>query len=72
MSSMIACDSGIRNAPQAPWPIRSSTSATSESAAPQNSEKSVNPPTAAKNSRLRPNRALSQPVAGSITALATM
>ena len=69
---MIACDSGIRNAPQAPCPTRSSTSAGSDSAAPQNSENSVNPPTATKNRFLRPMRALSQPVAGSITALATM
>ncbi len=69
---MIACESGIRNAPQAPCPIRSRTSAGSESTMPQNSENTVKPPIAARNRRRRPRRAASQPVAGSITALATM
>ena len=69
---MIAWLSGIRNAPQAPCAIRSRTSAASELAMPQNSENTVKPPTATRNRRRRPSRAASQPVAGSITALATM
>ena len=72
MSSMMACDMGIKKAPVTPWPTRKRTSEVSESAAPQNTENTVNPPIDARNSRLRPNLELSQPVVGIMMAPVAM
>jgi hypothetical protein len=69
---MIACDSGMRNAPHMPCSTRESTSIGSESDAPHSTEAAVNPPTAQTKTRLRPKRVLSQPPVGIMMAEATM
>jgi len=72
VSSRTACDSGTSAAPNTPWSSRNSTISVSEPASPHSTEAAVKPTTEARNRRLRPNRAASQPVGGVMIAAATM
>ena len=58
----------MSTAPKAPCNMRIAISASSVSTRPQKNEKTVKPQIDVRNSRLRPKRLLSQPVAGNTMA----
>ena len=70
-SSSTACESGCSPPPVKPWITRKTISMGRFGASPQSRLDSVNPVTASKSRRLRPNTPASQPVTGRIMAFAT-
>ena len=72
VSSMMACESGTRNAPNAPCATRYSTISSSDAAIPHSIDATVNPAMAMPNSRRRPNRPARNPVGGMKIAAVTM
>ena len=70
MSSMVACDSGTRAAPNMPCSRRNSTICSSDCAAPHSIEATVKPTRQTMNRFLRPNRAASQPTGAVMIAAA--
>ena len=72
MSSMVAWLSGTSAAPNTPCSRRNSTICASDCATPHSMEATVKPTRQTRNSRLRPNRADSQPTGAVMMAAATM
>ena len=72
MSNRIACDSGTRAALHTPCIRRNATICSSVCAAPHSIEVMVKPMMQTTNSRLRPNRAASQPTGAVMIAAAVM
>ena len=72
MSNRIACDSGTSAALDTPCSSRNTTICSSDCAAPHNIEVMVKPMMHVMNSRLRPNRAASQPTGAVMIAAAVM
>ena len=71
MSSIVACDSGARPAPNIPCKRRQPTSCGKVCAAPHSIEAQTNPTMQVMNSRLRPNRCAIQPT-GAVQIAAAM
>src|SRR5262245_7716216 len=67
---MMACAIGITGPPPSPWRIRMATRKCRLGAIPDKNELAVKRTAQARKNRRRPNRAVSQPVAGMTTALA--
>ncbi len=72
MSSITACESGTRAAPNTPCSSRNSTIWGSVSAAPHSIEAMVKPTRQRIKRFLRPNRAASQPTGAVMIAAAVM
>src|SRR5690606_21101281 len=65
------CDSGIKGPATAPCRMRANTSDSSDHEKPHSQEESTNSSTDSTNSLTWPKRCVSQPVSGTVTALAT-
>ena len=71
LASISACDSGIIGPATAPCSTRKAISASSDGEKPQSHEASTNSSVDIRNSRTWPKRCVSQPVRGTVMALAT-
>src|SRR5262247_971712 len=70
ISQRIAWESGMIGPPPSPWKTRATMSVVRSGAAPETNELTTNSEAHTRNTRLRPKRPTSQPVAGMTTALA--
>src|SRR5262245_42314254 len=70
ISQRIAWESGMIGPPPRPWKTRATMSVVRSGAAPETNELTTNSEADTRNTRLRPNRPTSHPVAGITTALA--
>src|SRR5690606_9104883 len=71
LASISACDSGIMGPATAPCSTRNASSASSEGEKPHSHEASTNSSVEVRNRRTWPKRWVSQPVNGTVMALAT-